>query len=484
MNPAYEELQALCEATIEGRLTLEQTARLEQLVLGDHEMRRYYVEYVHQHSSLRWSAAEPALLGPRPPVVTEGRVDAPANFPRHAGRWNWPAAGGLVAAAALLVAMWIALRPPGDRSQPLVATLVDGKACKWEGGALPTELGARLPAGRLRLAEGVARLRFSEGAEVSVEAPAELELVSPRRCVLHAGRLIAKVPPHAIGFTVDTTTAVIKDLGTEFGVNVADGKTADVQVFDGRVDVLHRGSGRTEAMRTGENLRFAPNEFAAFDPMAEHPAPDRPAGVGSAPRLIQISSATGHGKDAYIRPPIPMKTGPYALLLVKNTKKDDHSRKAYIGLDLTSAVGMTIVDAQLSLTFAPTGLGYASEVPDADFAVYGLTDESLDGWDEAMIDWANAPANHPGGSGVDPAKTALLGRFTMEQGVQSGAREIFGKDLVDFLNRDTNGMATLIVVRETVGSGRFDLVHGFAGKNHPDLPPPTVKLRVKDSHHR
>ncbi|WP_406700524.1 hypothetical protein V5E97_17095 [Singulisphaera sp. Ch08] len=37
-------------------------------------------------------------------------------------------------------------------------------------------------------------------------------------------------------------------------------------------------------------------------------------------------------------------------------------------------------------------------------------------------------------------------------------------------------MATFIIVRETKGSGRMDLVHGFAGKHHPQLLPPTLKL--------
>ena len=49
---------------------------------------------------------------------------------------------------------------------------------------------------------------------------------------------------------------------------------------------------------------------------------------------------------------------------------------------------------------------------------------------------------------------------------------------MDFLNRDTNGLATFILVRETKGSGRTDLVHGFANKRHPSLPPPTLKLTV------
>jgi len=141
---------------------------------------------------------------------------------------------------------------------------------------------------------------------------------------------------------------------------------------------------------------------------------------------------------------------------------------------------MKVDEARLSLTFAPTGMGFASEVPDATFAVFGLTDESLDHWDEETIRWNNAPANRPGGLDLDETRVVRLGTFEIVQGELSGTRSIEGSALAEFLNRDTNGMATFIVVRETQGSGRSDLVHGFANKNHPDLAPPTLRLTVSE----
>src|SRR5262249_7593830 len=156
----------------------------------------------------------------------------------------------------------------------------------------------------------------------------------------------------------------------------------------------------------------------------------------------------------------------------------NYNRKAYIGFDLASVKGSKIVDAQLSLTFTPTGMGFASEVPDATFAVYGLTDEALDDWNERTMRWRDAPANRPGGAALDPDKVSRVGTWEIVQGVLEGTRGIAGPALVDFLNRDSNGLATFILVRETMGSGRADLVHGFAAKRHPTLPPPTLKLTV------
>jgi hypothetical protein len=477
-----DELYTLCEAAIEGRLTPEEHQRLEALVLGNAEARRLYVEYLHQHASLRWSVAEPGFL-PLAPSDRHRTLARATPSARQVVTW-------LAAAAALVAAVGLGLHLAGSRhedrdrtgSAAPFARLAEGKACKWDGGTLPTEVGARLGAGRLRLAQGLARILFDHGAEITLEAPADLELVARERCVLRGGRLVANVPTPAMGFVVETPTAVLHDLGTEFGVNVHDAGTSDVQVFRGLVDVQHRSSGRTEHLATGKNRRFRTAEVADFDPLAEPPdiAAEPPPADIPAGRDVQISTALGKGKDAFIQPKYPSEHHSEILLLVKHSAspKPDYERKAYIGMDLASIAGTKVVEARLSLTFAPTGMGYASEVPDATFVVYGLTDESLEDWDEATIRWSNAPANLPGGASVEPSKVARLGTFEIVQGELSGTRSIEGEALADFLNRDTNGVATFIVVRQTQGSGRTDLVHGFASKRHPELPPTTLRLTV------
>jgi ferric-dicitrate binding protein FerR (iron transport regulator) len=479
----FAELHELCEATIEDRLTGEQRQRLEQLVLENPEARRFYTEYIHQHGCLHWSAAEPGLLPTHLPESPAREARGPS-FALRAGEKRWRMRGGWGAgllAASVLVAIGVGLGLwPAAARPSYLATLVSSKACKWDAGTLPTEVGARLGAGRLRLAEGVARIVFDNGAEVTLEGPADLELVAAQKCVLHAGRLIAKVPPPAIGFVIDTPTAVLTDLGTEFGVNVRDAQTAEVQVFNGVVDVRHRATDRSERLVTGRNRRFGTDEVADFDPNAEKPPAAATVRPDDGTRTVHISTALGRGRDAYVQPLFPSPNSSDILLLVKNTlpAKSDYNRKAYIGLDLAPLAGMKILDAQLSFTFTPTGMGFASEVPDATFAVYGLTDETLDDWDEKTLRWNNAPANRPGGAELDPTKVVKLGTFEIVQGALQGTRSIAGPALVEFLARDTNGLATFILVRETKGNGRADLVHGFAGKNHPYLPPPTLKLTV------
>ena len=466
------ELTALCSAAVEGRLSANDAARLEELTLSDPAAMKFYAGYAGLHAALTWSAGDPRALGGNAHDVT---IPSPTP-PRRRMPWGgWAVAAGLLVAVGGLTA-WTTTRGPAA-----VATLTDANSCKWESGTLPTEAGAKLTAGRLRLAEGVARVAFASGAEVRLEGPADLELVDGNRCVLHAGRLVASVPPQAIGFVVDTPTAVLTDYGTEFGVNVRDGKTADVQVFNGIVDGSPRESGATVRMTTGQSRRFRPDGATPFDPQKDErpPAvPDLPAGQDQ----LTLSTATGQGKDAYIYSKDDPVHRSDIMLLVKNQMTSPNSppynRKAYLGIDLGPVAGRRVVDAQLTFTLDKTDMGFASEVPDATFAVYGLTDEAQDGWGEKTIRWENAPANRPGGVALDPAKVVKLGTFEVAQGVYSGTRTLGGPAVAEFLNRDTNKAATFILVRETVGSPRASLVHGFANKRHPTLPPPTLKLTV------
>jgi hypothetical protein len=322
---------------------------------------------------------------------------------------------------------------------------------------------------------------FATGADVRIEGPAEIELVTAKRCVLNSGRLVASVPPSATGFVVDTPSAQLTDIGTEFGVVVRDDLTSDVQVFQGIVDGQSRGLREPVRITSGQGRRFRLDSVTQFDPHTDESppvAPELPNGYAT----LSLTTATGKGKDAYVYNVEDQKHRSDILLLVKNQGTSPHGklydRKAYVGIDLSSFAGRQVIEASLTFTMDKTNMGFASEVPDSTFAVYGLTDESLDSWDESTLTWDTAPANRFGGAALDLSKVKKIGTFDVAQGVYSGTRSISDPALVDFLNSDTNQMATFILVRETQGSHRQSLVHGFANKRHPTLPPPTLKVTV------
>ncbi|MGI9458146.1 MAG: LamG-like jellyroll fold domain-containing protein, partial [Aeoliella sp.] len=144
---------------------------------------------------------------------------------------------------------------PPDVTAPsnLVATVVDSQSARWLNAGVSTVADTRLAAGPLTLETGVVEIAFNSGAHVIAEAPIELELVSPDRLIVSRGKLVAKVPEEAIGFTIVADAAAIVDLGTEFGVEVSNEGEVGVHVLDGEValvpDVANDDAGEETAPR-------------------------------------------------------------------------------------------------------------------------------------------------------------------------------------------------------------------------------------------
>ncbi|HRR35433.1 MAG TPA: FecR domain-containing protein, partial [Kiritimatiellia bacterium] len=97
------------------------------------------------------------------------------------------------------------------------------------------ELPDALP-GRVCLVTGLAVVKLASGVELSLLGPSSLEVCDTMQVRLASGRLLADVPLHAVGFTVQTQELELWDLGTVFGVTVSNG-VSDVFVFQGSVQV-------------------------------------------------------------------------------------------------------------------------------------------------------------------------------------------------------------------------------------------------------
>jgi hypothetical protein len=93
-----------------------------------------------------------------------------------------------------------------------------------------------------------------------IEAPATFTLVDEQCVRMHNGRLAAHIPTSAIGFRVETASATVVDLGTDFAVEAVNGKDSEVHVFDGEVKIKLHGSKATSAsplhLSTGKAARI------------------------------------------------------------------------------------------------------------------------------------------------------------------------------------------------------------------------------------
>jgi hypothetical protein len=499
MNPSPDprspaaEVRDLCDVLLDGQLTLEQHARLETLVRTEPDARRTYVEYLHLHAALR----DHARAGQPKPLAEILAMSASESAGDRTSRnstqtliaFPWRGRQGALALAASLALLiggiafgWLGGKSFSAKSpQRPFATLVSAKGCRWQSSGLPTEVGAPLGAGRLHLAEGIAKVEFPSGVGLTLEGPADLELRDATHCFLHSGAIVAHVPETVSAFTVETAAARVNDRGVDYAVSAnADGR-ALVQVFNGQLHVRHQHSGEQLALanrRTAEitttNLLVRTGDSTEGErwPWLRRTDPLRT-------QQMTLTSAGGRGRAAYVASTGTLNHFSDTLLLLKNTHTGGYRRKAVIGFDLGPVPARRVEDASLTLNFEPTGFGFASFVADSEFTVYALTDDAQDDWNPDTMTWENSPAADPSAAAVDPTKAVRVGSFALPQGVLGGAFSISGRALAERINLDANRYLTLIVVRETPESIAGGVVHGFAGNQHPQLAPPTLRLQFE-----
>ena len=454
-------LDYLLQRHLDMELATEERDELQVLLLSMPEARQEYWRQARMHAALR-------LLGEQ----CWGQRDSIA--PRKLVRWRvpkvaWSVAAGVIFCAALLWQM-------GARDEK-VAELVDAQRARWENSTLATEPGVSLGAGRLRLAEGLARIRFARGAELTLEGPAELELVGEQVCRLHRGSLVAHVPEAARGFSVLTPSATLIDHGTDFGVSMDVDGHARVHVMQGEVELRHVSGSKPMRLTTRQMTDITLHDLRP------------PRALETEPRLrdvrsvadgftAELTTLAGRGAAAYVSEPRTGENQSGTLLLLKNCAEPGYGRKVLLRFDLRELLQPeTIREARLVLNFSPTDLGYASHGGEALIAVYALTDDTADEWDAARVTWDRQPAFDSDSGRVDKSKAVRVGEFTVPRGVQSGSFVVDGARLVASLKADANGLLTLILVRENrieVGGG---LVLGIAGNRHPLLAPPTLRVR-------
>ncbi|MFC3122504.1 LamG-like jellyroll fold domain-containing protein [Agaribacter flavus] len=117
-------------------------------------------------------------------------------------------------------------------------------------------LGSKIGKGDVFLNKGYSELTLSNGVILVLEAPVSLRLRSSEQVIVNSGKIVAKVPPEAIGFRIDTPSAEIIDLGTEFGVAVAENGESQVHVLDGEIKARANELNSFKVLKKDEALSF------------------------------------------------------------------------------------------------------------------------------------------------------------------------------------------------------------------------------------
>ncbi|MDD7984042.1 FecR domain-containing protein [Lentisphaera marina] len=118
----------------------------------------------------------------------------------------------------------------------------------------------------LEIDSGMVLLRYENGAEIKLEGPCRYELKSLTYSKLAYGSLAARIPQAAQGFTVDSPTASVVDLGTEFSMLVKEDGETEVFVFEGEVEtsligedgnsLKHARLSKNEGVKIGKDLEL------------------------------------------------------------------------------------------------------------------------------------------------------------------------------------------------------------------------------------
>ncbi|TWT40641.1 LamG-like jellyroll fold domain-containing protein [Botrimarina hoheduenensis] len=242
------EVLSLAESIVNNEATADQVRRLEVILEREESARSLYLDYIDIHAGLRRRYLCPELEGDD---EDSARVDK-AQPTRPAGRASlsrtWlTLALAMAASIAGVVMSPIILRPFGSKAASpdeladaaslngvaVLSRLVD---VTWSEGAESHRKGAPLPVGSLSIESGLVQVDFYSGAIAVLEGPAQLELISANRAELTSGKLRARVPTRARGFTIATASGEVVDLGTEFAVEAPDGDApGQLHVIDGEV---------------------------------------------------------------------------------------------------------------------------------------------------------------------------------------------------------------------------------------------------------
>ena len=234
-----KEFQELIDQSLNETISEVDMKSLEERMLQDPQARIHYLNSVGLHASLRrrfssQQEEEGTILFPGQSIFTRKTV--------------WAVAACLVLSFGLLI-FQVSNRPFAEVAHVIGAYRADGVTYKT---------GETVEPGILSLSRGLLRLDFSNGARVTVQGPAELEVFDQDRVLLHKGLVTATIPESAVGFVVDTVAAHVVDLGTSFGVSVSENGQTEVCVFDGEVEVsLPREAGLEEVshlVREGESI--------------------------------------------------------------------------------------------------------------------------------------------------------------------------------------------------------------------------------------
>ena len=257
----------LISSWLDGRLSAEESARLEQDLLHSRAARDEFRAWADLDSLLVQQAEAGQNNSGQNNSNNNGQSAQVAMPAVRQPWWIAAAAGSAAAVLAMVLVVW-AVRPPVDR--PL-ATITGTQFLLPAEPAAALAAGQSLDAGRVAILGGVVQLKLRNGVRIVMQGPSEIDLIDEMNAFLHMGNAVVRVPKGMSGFRLDTAATDVLDLGTEFAVKAEGGFVTEVQVYDGAVIATGRDSrsaGRfPKRLEAGQAARFSPQSLVGSEPI-------------------------------------------------------------------------------------------------------------------------------------------------------------------------------------------------------------------------
>jgi ferric-dicitrate binding protein FerR (iron transport regulator) len=501
-----DNLLDLFDDYLDDRLDAVRLGELEASLRADPEARAVFVRYCRLHTDLHLDAraSQAGARALRRLAGAEATTSVPGAEPAgRRQRWGWALLTAALVLLAVGLAGWFGRQrgPVPEASGDEVAWLVNAQDCQWADGTPPT--GEMRPGTLLCVERGLAEVRFRSGVHVVLQGPARLELLSGNSAHLHSGRLTARVPSPATGFTVLSPQGKVVDLGTEFGMSVGADGAADVYVFEGKVEASAQGpplgvtrdqvariAAGTVAVRPDPPRDSAGQFIRAIVPPPvivprtltldfRRPAPGSLVdGVGQGTGLTLRLPGTGRKlpeRDTHLR------LDPNRGLLLTTTNSDLNTQYMldqgeYLGVRLADlgftgkedfAVTMTVPDVPALELIGQFGL-YAGVASDRNIRG-GIFSPAAGQYTQNLVN------NH---EGIDRDSHLVgLGLVSPGDEVRLTLRRLAGKYSLTAENQSRGGSTTLTTRHPAFLDDRADLTVGLFGANTRSNSPKTLVIR-------
>jgi hypothetical protein len=272
-----ENHQQMLNRYFDGLLNGEELAKLESLLVADANLRSQFWQEVNfsilleEAAQFGAGATDKAEPFAEPPATSSEVLVAPRNWREAAYAFiaNYAALSMLVSGvfiASMLLVLWIVperkpASPGNSPSTQFVARISHVSQASFDktsdGNLIKRAL---LADDKIAVNAGLVVIEYDSGARVVLEGPATYHLQGDNGGVLRVGKLLAQVPPAAHGFTVNSPSGKVVDLGTEFGMIVSDdGARTELQVYEGAVEM---------STSSGNTRRYPPRRLKAGQALA------------------------------------------------------------------------------------------------------------------------------------------------------------------------------------------------------------------------